>query len=99
MAKAQCYTATSIDGFIADEHNSLDGLSAASSADKKEDRFGTFFAGVGAMAMGATTHEWLLEHDQLLEHRPVVRSWRCRSRAREDGPGIPRQERLGHRWR
>ena len=68
MTKTQYYTATSIDGFIADENNSLDWLFAASSTDKKEDRFGTFFAGVGAMAMGATTYEWVLEHDQLLEH-------------------------------
>ena len=68
MTKTQYYTATSIDGFIADENNSLDWLFAASSTEKKEDRFGTFFAGVGAMAMGATTYEWVFEHDQLLEH-------------------------------
>ena len=68
MTKTQYYTATSIDGFIADENNSLDWLFAASSTEKKEDRFGTFFAGVGAMVMGATTYEWVLEHDQLLEH-------------------------------
>lgn len=68
MTKTEYYTATSIDGFIADENNSLDWLFAASSTDKKDDRFGTFFAGVGAMAMGATTYEWVLEHDQLLEN-------------------------------
>ncbi|MBA2445946.1 MAG: dihydrofolate reductase [Nocardioidaceae bacterium] len=68
MTKTQYYTATSIDGFIADEDNSLDWLFAASSTDKEDDRFATFFAGVGAMAMGATTYEWVLEHDQLLEH-------------------------------
>ena len=68
MTKTQYYTATSIDGFIADEHNSLDWLFAASSTDDKDDRFARFFAGVGAMAMGATTYEWVLEHDELLEH-------------------------------
>jgi dihydrofolate reductase len=65
MSKTQYYTATSIDGFIADEHNSLDWLFAISDSD---DRFGAFFAGVGAMAMGSTTYEWVLEHEQLLEH-------------------------------
>lgn len=68
MTKTQYYTATSIDGFIADQNNSLEWLFAASSTDNPNDRFATFFAGVGAMTMGATTYEWVLEHDQLLEH-------------------------------
>lgn len=66
MAKTQYYTATSIDGFIADQDNSLEWLfqvegSSGEDADKV-DRFDSFFAGVGAMAMGATTYEWILEH-------------------------------------
>ncbi len=62
----QYFTATSIDGFIADPDNSLDWLFQAESSADKEDRFTAFFAGVGAMAMGATTYEWVLQHDQLL---------------------------------
>ena len=65
MSKTQYYTATSIDGFIADEHNSLDWLLTISDS---HDRFTGFFAEVGAMAMGSTTYEWVLEHEQLLEH-------------------------------
>jgi dihydrofolate reductase len=72
MAKTQYYTATSIDGFIADQHNSLDWLfdvEAGSEGDRdKDDRFAAFFQGVGAMAMGAATYEWVLEHERLLEH-------------------------------
>jgi dihydrofolate reductase len=74
MNKTQYYTATSIDGFIADENNSLTWLFEVGSGDQKgssdpqPDRFGSFFAGVGAMAMGATTYEWVLEHEGLLEH-------------------------------
>jgi dihydrofolate reductase len=68
MGKTQYYTATSIDGFIADAEGSLDWLFEAASSDAKEDRFGRFFADVGAMAMGATTYEWALGHDALLEH-------------------------------
>jgi dihydrofolate reductase len=77
MTKTQYYTATSIDGFIADQNNSLEWLFQVGSGDPKAetdkpkvDRFGEFFAGVGAMAMGATTYEWVLEHDQLLE-KPI----------------------------
>jgi dihydrofolate reductase len=66
MTKTQYYTATSIDGFIADQDNSLDWLfEIGGRAD--ENPFAGFFADVGAFAMGATTYEWVLEHDQLLE--------------------------------
>ena len=75
MTKTQYYTATSIDGFIADDNNSLDWLFQVGATDEKADtpepkvdRFGAFFADVGAMAMGATTYEWVLEHDQLVEN-------------------------------
>ena len=65
------YTATTIDGFIADEHDSLEWLFQVPAGDDDvghEDRFGRFFADVGAMAMGSTTYEWVLDHDPLLEH-------------------------------
>jgi dihydrofolate reductase len=68
MTRTQYYTATSIDGFIADENNSLEWLFQVESNDPRLDRFGAFFADVGAMAMGATTYEWVLDHDQLLDN-------------------------------
>jgi dihydrofolate reductase len=68
VAKTQYYTATSIDGFIADAGNSLDWLfQVGSGSEPANDRFGTFMAGVGAMAMGATTYEWVLNHEGSLE--------------------------------
>src|SRR5438093_780279 len=67
MTKTQYYTATSIDGFIADADNSLEWLFQAASNGIEDTRFGTFFAGVGAMAMGATTYEWVLAHEGLLD--------------------------------
>ncbi len=66
MTSTQYYTATSIDGFIADEHNSLDWLFRCEPSEDKQNRFSTFFAGIGAMAMGATTYEWVLAHDDML---------------------------------
>jgi dihydrofolate reductase len=67
MTKTQYYTATSIDGFIADADNSLEWLFEAASIGIADDRFGRFFADVGAMAMGATTYEWVLAHERLLD--------------------------------
>jgi dihydrofolate reductase len=67
MAKTQYYTATSIDGYIADQDNSLDWLFEADDAGSPDENpFGKFFADVGAFAMGATTYEWVLEHEGLL---------------------------------
>jgi len=71
MSSTLYYTATSIDGFIADAHGSLDWLFQVPAGDDDEgheERFARFLLGVGAMAMGSTTYEWVLEHDQLLEH-------------------------------
>jgi dihydrofolate reductase len=68
VGKTQYYTATTLDGFIADESHSLDWLFEVDRETGGESAFGAFFAGVGAMAMGASTYEWILRHDQLLEH-------------------------------
>jgi len=73
VTRTQYFTATSIDGFIADEHNSLDWLFEADSQGNQ--RFGPFFEGIGAFAMGATTYEWVLGHDRLLEQPQRWREW------------------------
>lgn len=65
MPKTQYYTATSVDGFIADQDNSLDWLLEIESGEV--DHFTPFFAQVGAFAMGATTYAWILEHERLLD--------------------------------
>lgn len=73
MTQTQYLVAASIDGFIADAGNSLEWLFQAESqegpdaAAARARRFTEFFAGVGAMAMGATTYEWVLGHERLLE--------------------------------
>jgi dihydrofolate reductase len=65
VAKTQYYTAASIDGYIADQDNSLDWLFEVDEG--TDNPFGAFFSGVGAFAMGATTYEWVLKNDNLLE--------------------------------
>ena len=64
MSLTQYYTATTLDGFIADASHSLDWLFT-----RDQDRAGIlnyaeFIADVGALAMGSTTYEWILEHDR-----------------------------------
>jgi dihydrofolate reductase len=67
VGKTQYYTATSLDGFIADENHSLDWLFEVDQDQGGEHSFEAFFAEVGAMAAGATTYEWVLEHERLLD--------------------------------
>ncbi|MBM9505775.1 dihydrofolate reductase family protein [Actinacidiphila acididurans] len=72
MAKTTYYTATSVDGFIADERNSLDWLFEVAGG---AEGFGEFFAGVGAFAMGATTYTWVLEHEEVVARPEKWREW------------------------
>jgi dihydrofolate reductase len=58
------YTATTLDGFLADEDDSLDWLlSQPLGADALLD-YDSFFAGVGALVMGRTTYQWVLDHPE-----------------------------------
>ena len=57
------YTATTLDGFIADPTNSLDWLLTRRQDPDGPLNYGDFIAGVGAMAMGSTTYEWILDHE------------------------------------
>ena len=56
----QYYTASSIDGFIATEDDSLDWLFPL--ADLETTSYPAFISEVGAIAMGSSTYEWLLSH-------------------------------------
>lgn len=61
------YTATSLDGFIADEHNALDWLFQFGEIESMKDDYPAFIEQVGASAMGSTTYEWIVAHENLLE--------------------------------
>lgn len=65
--KTQFYTATSVNGFIADENNSLDWLFQFGDVDSMADSYPRFIEQVGAIAMGSTTYEWVVNHERLLE--------------------------------
>jgi dihydrofolate reductase len=66
VTKTQYYTATSMDGYIADPDNSLGWLLEVDQGGI--DHFAGFFPGVGAFAMGSTTYEWIVQHEQLLDN-------------------------------
>jgi len=53
------YTATSLDGYIADAADSLDWLFVQDLDPRGPMNYDDFLAGVGALVMGATTYEWL----------------------------------------
>ena len=63
MSLTQYYTATTLDGFIADPDNSLEWLFSRDQDKNGPLNYGEFIAGVGAVAMGSTTYEWILEHE------------------------------------
>ena len=58
--RTQYYTAATLDGFIADDHHSLDWLYLVPEPGNED--YPGFIAKVGALAMGASTYEWMLEH-------------------------------------
>lgn len=62
MALTQYYTATTLDGYIADTEHSLDWLFTRDQDHGGPLNYAGFIANVGALAMGATTYEWVLEH-------------------------------------
>ncbi|MDQ3663724.1 MAG: dihydrofolate reductase family protein [Actinomycetota bacterium] len=63
MSRTQYYTATSLDGFIATADHSLDWLFTRQQDGDGPMNYGEFIADVGAVAMGSTTYEWIVEHE------------------------------------
>ncbi|GGN73309.1 dihydrofolate reductase family protein [Nocardia rhizosphaerihabitans] len=57
------YTATSLDGYIADPDNSLDWLMAVADADTATGDVGEFLRGIGALCLGSTTYEWMANNN------------------------------------
>ena len=68
----QYYTATSLDGYIADPDNSLEWLFKVGEGDDEaagiQDEYPRFLADVGAVAMGSTTYQWILDYEKLLDN-------------------------------
>lgn len=68
MTRTVYETATSLDGFIADQDDSLEWLFAVEGAQGEEnseaiDSTTEFINGAGAILTGATTYQWILDHE------------------------------------
>jgi dihydrofolate reductase len=63
VSLTQYYTATTLDGFIADPDNSLDWLFTRQQDPDGPLNYKAFIAEVGALAMGRTTYDWILDHE------------------------------------
>jgi dihydrofolate reductase len=63
MTRTTYYTATTLDGYIADEHHSLEWLFKQDIDQKGPLNYDEFIARVGAVIMGSSTYEWILRHN------------------------------------
>lgn len=63
MTRTTYYAASTLDGFIADEHDSLDWLFRLDIDADGPMGYAAFIAGTGAMLMGSTTYEWIRAHE------------------------------------
>ena len=89
--KTQYYTASSLDGYLADPQHSLDWLFQFNEGPMSE--FPAFINAVGAVVMGSSTYEWLLRHHIFPENGeahpwPYTQpSWVFTSRTLREVPG------------
>ena len=67
MTKVVYFTAATLDGYIADEHNSLDWLFEVPHPDEDDGAWEALMARTGALVLGATTYQWMVDrHPELL---------------------------------
>jgi dihydrofolate reductase len=76
------FTGSSLDGFIVDNHDSLDWLMSRDIDPSGPFGYQAFLGTVGALVMGATTYEWMVNHQPgdwpyhqptwVLTHRPEI---------------------------
>lgn len=63
MTRYRYYTATTLDGFLADDADSLAWLFKQDIEDEERGTIGEFMVDVGAQVMAATTYTWVREHE------------------------------------
>lgn len=64
MARTVYYTATSLDGYLADESDSLEWLFRQDIDQEGPMGYETFIGGIGALVMGRTTYQWVIDHQE-----------------------------------
>jgi len=82
------YTATSLDGFIATTEHSLDWLLKQDFDDEGPMAYPAFVEGIGALAMGAATYEWVREHDSVWSYEQPTWVFTHRDLAPPEGADV-----------
>src|SRR5699024_12546720 len=92
------YTATTLDGFLADDSDSLDWLFKQHIDEDGPGNTTAFLSDVGVQIMGSTTYLWVLEHERawLPESPTVVCTHRDLEPANEPGSFVSGSP-AGHR--
>ena len=68
MSLVHYYAAQTLDGYIAESDDSIDWLTGyegsfeGTDSDAGQAGYDEFYEGIGALVMGSTTYEWILEH-------------------------------------
>ena len=68
MARTRYYCAASLDGYIAEADDTIEWLTGyegryeGNGAGPIEGGYDDFYAGIGALVIGAVTYEWILRH-------------------------------------
>jgi dihydrofolate reductase len=68
MPRVVFYTASTLNGFLADDGDSLDWLFAVPGGEGGGDDFVRFLDGIGVLVQGSSTYEWVIEHEDLVAH-------------------------------
>ena len=76
MSRTVYYTATTLDGYLADPDDSLQWLfDVPAEEGAHNERFSTFMAGIGGILMGSSTYLWILDHEKVLENPGTWEEW------------------------
>lgn len=68
MPRVIFYTATTLNGFLADDADSLDWLFAVPGGEGGDGAFQEFLSGIGVLVQGSSTYEWVLRQEDLIAH-------------------------------
>jgi dihydrofolate reductase len=68
MPRTIFYTAATLNGFLADDDDSLEWLFAVPGGEGGDGDFQDFLAGIGVLVQGSSTYEWVLRHEDLVAH-------------------------------
>ena len=73
MPRFVFYTASTLNGYLADADHSLEWLFAVEGGEQPD--MAGFLADIGVLVLGSHTYEWLEDHEHLIENPAKWKSW------------------------